>query len=99
MEDDKMKEYIRLRLKENCGHREASRRAGYSATASKRAVQCYKFLQNAKPRVRSQDPKPEEIMQFLLDKLQLLNDKMEGLKSEMLDVRLKLRAMNIAKEI
>lgn len=99
MEEDKMKEYLRLRLRENCGHREASRRAGYKSTASNRAVQCYRFVQSTKPRSRSNDPKPEEIMQFLLDKLQLLNERMEGLKAEMLDVKMKLRAMNMMQEL
>lgn len=99
MDDDKMKRYLELRLKENCGHREASRLAGYAHTASGNAIKSYRFLQNAKPRARSNDPGPEEVMEFLLRKLQLLNDKMEGLKAEMSDVKLKLRAMNIAKEI
>lgn len=98
MEDDRMKKYLELRLKNHCGHREASRLAGYAHNASGSAVKAYKFISNTKARPRSNDPKPDEIVQFLLDKLKLLNDKMDDLKREMADVRLKLRAMNMTKE-
>jgi hypothetical protein len=96
-EDKMMREYIRLRLNENCGHREASRRAGYKALASKRAMDCYKFVSNSTPRPRSKDPNFDEIMEFLLLKLKQLNDKMEGLKAEVIDVKMKIRALNLIK--
>ena len=97
--DDRMKKYLELRMKENCGHREASRRAGYAHNASDNAVKTYKFLVSSKPRARSNDPTPEEVMEFLLDKLRILNSKMEDLKAEMSDVKLKMRALNMHKEI
>lgn len=99
MDDDRMKKYLELRLKNHCGHREASRLAGYAHNASGNAVKSYKFILNSKPRPRSNDPKPEEVMEFLLMKLKILNDKMDDLKSEMSDVKLKMRALQIAKDI
>jgi hypothetical protein len=96
-EDKMMREYIRLRMKEHCGHREASRRAGYKALASKRAMDCYKFVSTSVPRPRSNDPDFDEIMEFLLLKLKLLNEKMEGLKAEVIDVKMKIRALNLIK--
>lgn len=99
MDDDRMKKYLELRLKNHCGHREASRLAGYAHNASGVAVKSYKFIVNSKPRPRSNDPKPEEIMEFLLAKLKILNDKMEDLKGEIADVKLKMRALHLAKDI
>jgi len=99
MDNDRMKKYLEYRLNKNCGHREASRLAGYAHNASGSAVKAYKFVSSTKARPRSNDPKPEEIMEFLLQKLKLLNDKMDALKSEMSDVRLKMRAMTLANEI
>jgi hypothetical protein len=97
MSDDKMREYIRLRLEENCGHREASRRAGYKALASRRAVECFKFITETQPRPRSKDPQPEEVMQFLLSKLEILNAKVQKIREEVVDVKMKIRALNLMK--
>jgi hypothetical protein len=95
----KIQRYLEIRLTTHAGHREASRLAGYQHTAPLKAARSYKFVQEVQPRSRSNDPKPSEIEQFLLQKLELLNARMEALREEMKDVRLKMTAWNIAQEL
>jgi hypothetical protein len=96
-EKTKLERYLELRLTKHCGHREASRLAGYNHTAPIKAARAVKFIEETKPRSRSNDPKPDEMERFLLEKLQWLNAKMDSMREDMRDIRMKLQALNAIK--
>ena len=99
MSDDRTKidKYLELRNKNNCGHREAPRVSGYNHTAPHKAARAVKFVEEVKPRSRSNDPTFSEAEQYLLDKLRWLNARMDEMREDLRDIRMKLQALNHAK--